>query len=42
MINNHKAPELCLQCTMAHEGINGRYCNVIKMYVEHVAAPPCK
>lgn len=39
---NRKTSKQCLECPMSHEGINGRFCNIIKMYVEHNTTPPCR
>ena len=31
----------CKTCADAHNGINGRYCEVLKMYVEHREMKAC-
>lgn len=31
----------CRQCPNAHNGINGRYCNVFNKYVEYDKSPIC-
>lgn len=31
----------CATCLNAHNGINGRYCNKNRRYVEHDKAPVC-
>ena len=31
----------CHRCPLAHNGINGRYCEALKRYVEHDKVPPC-
>lgn len=31
----------CALCEQAYKGINGRYCNVLKKYVEYAATPQC-
>lgn len=31
----------CAKCRDAHEGINGRYCNILKIYVEYAEKPKC-
>ena len=31
----------CKECPRARNCVNGRYCTVIKKYVEHVIEPPC-
>ena len=30
-----------MTCALAHNAINGRYCNPLKQYVEHASVPPC-
>lgn len=32
----------CAACKLAHNGINGRYCNLLGRYVEYDTQPPCK
>jgi len=36
-----KAPQRCQACPTAHNSINGRYCNVLRGYVEHYSISPC-
>lgn len=36
------APTECLQCKRAHNGINGRYCELFSMYVEQRETPFCE
>ncbi len=31
----------CRACPLAHNGLNGRYCNRVGLYVEHASEPPC-
>lgn len=31
----------CAACPQAHNSINGRYCRIIKRYVEYDRVPPC-
>jgi hypothetical protein len=33
--------EQCAQCELAYNGINGRYCKILRRYVEHAPAPLC-
>ena len=35
-------PASCLSCPLAHNSINGRYCNKLGCYVEHDKQPKCK
>ncbi len=32
---------MCATCKRAHNGVNGRYCNELKQYVERSTTPPC-
>lgn len=32
---------LCAACPRAHNGINGRYCEQLRRYVEHDTHPRC-
>lgn len=32
----------CAVCDRAHNGLNGRYCDVLKRYVEYEKSPICK
>ena len=32
----------CKQCQDAYQGINGRYCTIVKRYVEYDKVEPCK
>ena len=34
-------PNPCSSCPNAHNGINGRYCNMFKKYVEYMQSPIC-
>ena len=34
--------EKCRKCIDAHNAINGRWCKVIKDYVEYASSPPCE
>lgn len=38
---SHTNP-ICASCAMAHTGLNGRFCDKIKKYVEYSQQPPCK
>jgi len=40
MTNNTN--KICAACTKAHNGVNGRFCNVLKCYVEYSKKPQCK
>lgn len=33
---------VCKTCSDAHNGINGRYCEVLKRYVEHIELQACE
>lgn len=35
-------PKECRKCKTAHNGINGRFCELKMMYVEHQTKPICK
>lgn len=35
------APPDCRRCPNAHNGVNGRYCKLLRHYVEHSRRPPC-
>lgn len=37
----HSANPHCANCGAAHNGINGRYCPVLRRYVEHDKEPKC-
>lgn len=37
----HATNPRCAACPTAHDGINGRYCHVLKRYVEHDPEPRC-
>jgi hypothetical protein len=32
----------CLACTKAYNGINGRFCPVLRRYVEYAKSPLCE
>ena len=32
----------CAICANAHNALNGRYCNVLRRYVEYAKVPPCE
>lgn len=32
----------CRYCLDTHKGVNGLYCDLLDMYVEHQKQPPCK
>lgn len=32
----------CAKCTTAHNGLNGRFCKLLKIYVERSSNPPCQ
>jgi hypothetical protein len=32
----------CAICVTAHNGINGRYCDILGRYVEYDKEPPCR
>ncbi len=32
---------ICAHCDKAHNGLNGRYCRLLKRYVEYEKYPPC-
>ncbi len=32
---------VCRHCPEAHDGLNGRYCNVLRRYVEYDRLPKC-
>ena len=34
--------EVCKESQEAHNGINGRYCDKLKLYVEYKISPPCQ
>nr|DAU56172.1 MAG TPA: hypothetical protein [Caudoviricetes sp.] len=34
-------PNPCKTCSHAHNGINGRYCNMFKKYVEYMQSSIC-
>ena len=40
-MSSHTNPE-CAVCKEAFNGLNGRYCNRLKKYVEYAAQPLCK
>ncbi|MBR3626783.1 MAG: hypothetical protein IKN48_10705 [Bacteroidaceae bacterium] len=33
--------DTCAVCASAHNSINGRYCQLLKRYVEYAKVPPC-
>lgn len=33
---------VCDKCEQAHNGLNGRYCNKLKRYVEHSKTKQCE
>ncbi len=33
--------QYCSSCQRSHNGLNGRYCNYVKRYVEYAKTPPC-
>lgn len=37
-----KTNEICAKCLKAYLGVNGRYCDELKQYVEYAVTPPCK
>lgn len=37
----HTTNPYCAACSTAHNSINGRYCHVLKRYVEHDNEPRC-
>lgn len=39
--NNNKVPGRCLICATAYNAINGRYCQLLRRYVEHAQTEPC-
>lgn len=41
-MNKTKTNLICAQCKLAHNSINGRYCNILHVYVEHQKNPICK
>lgn len=34
--------EQCANCPKSYLGVNGRYCDELKHYVEYAVTPPCK
>lgn len=36
-----KSNPYCATCPKAHNSINGRYCNVLRRYVEYAKEPAC-
>lgn len=38
---NSKVPERCLICATAYNSINGRYCQLLRRYVEYAQTEPC-
>lgn len=39
-MSNQTNPQ-CATCEKAYNGLNGRFCNVLKKYVEYAAKPLC-
>lgn len=37
----HHANPYCETCHLAHNGLNGRYCEQLRRYVEHEKEPRC-
>lgn len=37
----NKPNPFCSSCPTAHNGINGRYCHIIRRFVEYDITPPC-
>lgn len=37
----NKSNQFCNSCRRAHNAINGRYCTLLRRYVEHTNIPPC-
>lgn len=33
---------VCAECPDAHNAVNGRFCRILKAYVEYAKTPPCK
>ncbi len=32
---------VCAHCDKAHDALNGRYCNILNVYVEYAQQPLC-